>query len=78
MPHLTPSLHLASVHWVATLAQQDIALHCFWFQRELARQTHEIITYYCSALEAAGFPALRCVLCTGGTDIKTQLDVIKQ
>ncbi|KAI0213290.1 putative ATP-dependent RNA helicase DDX41, partial [Lamellibrachia satsuma] len=45
--------------------------------RELARQTKDIITNYCQALESDGFPSLRTVLCIGGTALKDQLDIIK-
>ncbi|XP_067913914.1 probable ATP-dependent RNA helicase DDX41 [Heterodontus francisci] len=46
--------------------------------RELARQTHGIIDYYCHLLEEDGFPQLRCALCIGGMSIKEQMEVVKR
>ncbi|XP_067860543.1 probable ATP-dependent RNA helicase DDX41 [Heptranchias perlo] len=46
--------------------------------RELARQTHGIIDYYCRLLEEDGFPQLRCALCIGGMSIKEQMEVVKR
>ncbi|XP_046572583.1 probable ATP-dependent RNA helicase DDX41 [Haliotis rubra] len=46
--------------------------------RELAKQTHDIIMYYCKCLEADGFPALRAALCIGGMSVKDQLEVIRR
>nr|KAG5705142.1 hypothetical protein BaRGS_030859 [Batillaria attramentaria] len=46
--------------------------------RELARQTHEIIKYYCECLQADGFPALRPALLIGGVQMKEQMEVIKR
>jgi ATP-dependent RNA helicase DDX41 len=34
--------------------------------RELARQTFEVVEYYCQALVQAGYPEIRCALCIGG------------
>lgn len=47
-------------------------------QRELARQTHEIIKYYIEQLVAEGFPSLRPVLLIGGVQMKEQMEVIKR
>ena len=47
-------------------------------QRELARQTNEILTQFCKLLEADGFPSLRCGLCIGGMAVKEQLDIVKR
>lgn len=47
-------------------------------QRELARQTHGIIEYYCKLLEEEGAPQLRTALCIGGMSVKEQMEVIKQ
>lgn len=47
-------------------------------QRELARQTHSIIEYYCKLLEEEGAPQLRCALCIGGMSVKDQMEVVKQ
>lgn len=46
--------------------------------RELARQTHEIIKYYCGCMEDDGYPALRCALCIGGMPVKDQIELIKR
>lgn len=48
------------------------------FQRELARQTHGIIEYYCKLLEEEGAPQLRSALCIGGMSVKEQMEVVKQ
>uniref|UniRef100_A0AAR2JQC3 Probable ATP-dependent RNA helicase DDX41 n=1 Tax=Pygocentrus nattereri TaxID=42514 RepID=A0AAR2JQC3_PYGNA len=45
--------------------------------RELARQTHGIIEYYCKLLEDEGAPQLRCALCIGGMSVKEQMEVVK-
>lgn len=47
-------------------------------QRELARQTHGILEYYCRLLHEDGMPALRCALCIGGMSVKEQMETIKQ
>lgn len=46
--------------------------------RELARQTWEIGCSYCEALRGEGFPELRSLLCIGGVDPKTQVEMIRQ
>lgn len=51
---------------------------CFSLQRELARQTHGIIEYYCRLLQEDGLPPLRCALCIGGMSVKEQMETIKQ
>ncbi|MEQ2267129.1 DEAD (Asp-Glu-Ala-Asp) box polypeptide 41, partial [Xenotaenia resolanae] len=45
--------------------------------RELARQTHGIIEYYCKLLEEEGAPQLRTALCIGGMSVKEQMEVVK-
>uniref|UniRef100_A0A8C7XEF5 Probable ATP-dependent RNA helicase DDX41 n=1 Tax=Oryzias sinensis TaxID=183150 RepID=A0A8C7XEF5_9TELE len=45
--------------------------------RELARQTHSIIEYYCKLLEEEGAPQLRTALCIGGMSVKDQMEVVK-
>ncbi|XP_057706617.1 probable ATP-dependent RNA helicase DDX41 [Corythoichthys intestinalis] len=45
--------------------------------RELARQTHGIIEYYCKLLEEEGAPKLRTALCIGGMSLKEQMEVVK-
>lgn len=47
-------------------------------QRELARQTHSIIEYYCKLLEEEGAPQLRSALCIGGMSVKEQMEVVNQ
>ncbi|CAJ0944464.1 unnamed protein product [Ranitomeya imitator] len=46
--------------------------------RELARQTHSIIDYYCRLLQEDNFPTLRTALCIGGMSVKEQMETIKQ
>ncbi|XP_054167118.1 ATP-dependent RNA helicase abstrakt-like [Oppia nitens] len=46
--------------------------------RELAKQTYEIIQYYCEALMHSGMPSLRACLCIGGVSIKEQADLIRR
>ena len=46
--------------------------------RELARQTHNIITGHVQALTAEGWPELRCLLCVGGEDMKSSGDMIRR
>eukprot|EP00879_Flechtneria_rotunda_P016085 GHRR01016826.1.p1 GENE.GHRR01016826.1~~GHRR01016826.1.p1 ORF type:complete len:570 (+),score=225.58 GHRR01016826.1:392-2101(+) len=46
--------------------------------RELANQTVEVITQYTEALHRGGFPELRVMLCIGGIDLRSQLDVLKK
>ncbi|XP_063413088.1 probable ATP-dependent RNA helicase DDX41 [Mytilus trossulus] len=46
--------------------------------RELAKQTSELVTHYCKALSADGFPELKCGLCIGGVPINDQLSIIKR
>uniref|UniRef100_A0A8C5GB80 Probable ATP-dependent RNA helicase DDX41 n=1 Tax=Gouania willdenowi TaxID=441366 RepID=A0A8C5GB80_GOUWI len=45
--------------------------------RELARQTHSIIEYYCKLLEEEGAPQLRSALCIGGMSVKDQMEAVK-
>ncbi|XP_076801297.1 putative ATP-dependent RNA helicase DDX41 [Clavelina lepadiformis] len=46
--------------------------------RELARQTHQVMTYYGKHLEAGGLPPLRIVLCMGGVPAKETLSTIRK
>ncbi|KAG5187014.1 DEAD box helicase [Tribonema minus] len=46
--------------------------------RELARQTFEVVEYFCSYLQRGGYPELRCILCIGGEDKRTQFMPILQ
>ena len=45
--------------------------------RELARQTHEVIKGYTTALLQAGYPQLRSLLCIGGIDMRQQMDEVR-
>nr|XP_048716872.1 probable ATP-dependent RNA helicase DDX41 isoform X2 [Caretta caretta] len=45
--------------------------------RELARQTHGILEYYCHLLHEDSLPLLRCTLCIGGMSVKEQMETIK-
>lgn len=49
-------------------------------QRELARQTNDIIEEYCAGMSKKDrrFPAIRTVLCMGGINIKETLDSIRK
>lgn len=47
-------------------------------QRELAKQTFEIVSFFVKALEEAGYPGLRGCLCIGGTSVREQLDVVRR
>ena len=49
-----------------------------YIQRELARQTSQVLQGFTDALERDGFPPLRVALCIGGVAVKEQMDVIKQ
>lgn len=46
--------------------------------RELAKQTHEILRYFCHCLFIEGYTEIRCCLCIGGTAVKEQLDTIRR
>ncbi|ESQ27085.1 hypothetical protein EUTSA_v10018325mg [Eutrema salsugineum] len=46
--------------------------------RELARQTYEVVEQFVAPLVAAGYPPLRSLLCIGGIDMRSQLDVVKR
>ncbi|XP_010472922.1 PREDICTED: DEAD-box ATP-dependent RNA helicase 35 [Camelina sativa] len=45
--------------------------------RELARQTYEVVEQFVAPLVKAGYPPLRSLLCIGGIDMKSQLEVVK-
>ncbi|XP_028909267.1 probable ATP-dependent RNA helicase DDX41 [Ornithorhynchus anatinus] len=45
--------------------------------RELARQTHGILEYYCRLLQEENSPPLRCALCIGGMSVKEQMETIR-
>ena len=46
--------------------------------RELARQTYEVVEQFVAPLVKAGFAPLRSLLCIGGVDMRSQLDVVKR
>ncbi|CAH9080312.1 unnamed protein product [Cuscuta europaea] len=46
--------------------------------RELARQTYDVIEEFLEPLREAGYPQIRPLLCIGGIDMKSQLDVVKK
>ncbi|BDA40614.1 DEAD-box ATP-dependent RNA helicase 35 [Coccomyxa sp. Obi] len=46
--------------------------------RELARQTHEVITGYITAMKEDGLPELRSLLVMGGIDMRTQTDALRR
>lgn len=46
--------------------------------RELARQTYEVVEHFLIPLKEAGYPELRPLLCIGGVDMRTQLDIVKK
>ncbi|ODM96972.1 ATP-dependent RNA helicase abstrakt [Orchesella cincta] len=46
--------------------------------RELARQTFEIVTYYCAYLREGGFPEIRACLAMGGVQVNEAVDVIRK
>uniref|UniRef100_A0A7S3M683 RNA helicase n=1 Tax=Spumella elongata TaxID=89044 RepID=A0A7S3M683_9STRA len=46
--------------------------------RELARQTFEVVEYYCHALKAAGYPEIRAAVCVGGEQNSTLIEVAQK
>lgn len=46
--------------------------------RELAKQTHEIIQYFCKVLMDDGMPEVRSCLCIGGVQVNTSLEIIQK
>lgn len=46
--------------------------------RELAKQTYDVIEQFLIPLKEAGYPEIRHLLCIGGVDMRTQLDVLKK
>ncbi|XP_042468596.1 DEAD-box ATP-dependent RNA helicase 35-like [Zingiber officinale] len=46
--------------------------------RELARQTYEVVEQFLLPLKKDGYPELRPLLCIGGVDMRSQLEVIKK
>jgi ATP-dependent RNA helicase DDX41 len=46
--------------------------------RELAKQTYDIIVAHAEALYRAHLPEVRCLLCTGGIDLRNQSSVLNR
>ncbi|KAJ4718517.1 DEAD-box ATP-dependent RNA helicase [Melia azedarach] len=46
--------------------------------RELARQTYEVVEQFLIPMRDAGYPELRALLCIGGVDMRSQLEVVKR
>lgn len=46
--------------------------------RELARQTYEVIEQFLAPLREAGYPELRPLLCIGGIDMRSQVEIVKK
>ncbi|OVA08849.1 Helicase [Macleaya cordata] len=46
--------------------------------RELARQTYEVIEEFLTPLKEYGYPEIRPLLCIGGVDMRSQLEVVKK
>lgn len=46
--------------------------------RELARQTYEVVEQFLIPLREAGHPELRPLLCIGGVDMRSQLEIVKK
>lgn len=46
--------------------------------RELARQTYDTVQHFANYLYDAGYPELRCMLCIGGEDIRSQMEPVQK
>ena len=46
--------------------------------RELAKQIYEVVEQFLVPMREAGYPELRPLLCVGGVDMRSQLDVVKK
>lgn len=46
--------------------------------RELARQTYEVVEQFLTPMREAGYPELRPLLCIGGIDMRSQLEIVKK
>ncbi|PQM39026.1 DEAD-box ATP-dependent RNA helicase 35 [Prunus yedoensis var. nudiflora] len=46
--------------------------------RELARQTYEVVEEFLLPLREAGYPEIRPLLCIGGVDMRSQLEIVKK
>lgn len=46
--------------------------------RELARQTFEVLEEFLAPMTEKGYPEIRPLLCIGGVDMKSQLDIVRK
>ncbi|CAL8988594.1 unnamed protein product [Prunus brigantina] len=46
--------------------------------RELAKQIYEVVEEYLVPMRQAGYPKIRSLLCIGGVDMRSQLNIIKE
>ncbi|KAM2016520.1 hypothetical protein FF2_046122 [Malus domestica] len=46
--------------------------------RELARQTYEVVEEFLLPMREAGYPEIRPLLCIGGVDMRSQLEIVKK
>ncbi|CAN1227959.1 DEAD-box ATP-dependent RNA helicase 35 [Linum grandiflorum] len=46
--------------------------------RELARQTFDVVEQFLAPMREAGYPELRTLLCIGGVEMKSQLEIVKR
>lgn len=46
--------------------------------RELARQTYEVVEQFLVPMREAGYPELRALLCIGGVDMRSQVEVVRK
>jgi ATP-dependent RNA helicase DDX41 len=46
--------------------------------RELARQTFDVVEEFTAVLKEKGYPEIRSMLCIGGIDMRSQLEVVKR
>ncbi|KAM7256283.1 hypothetical protein ACFE04_012024 [Oxalis oulophora] len=46
--------------------------------RELAKQTYDVVESFLEAMTEDGYPLLRPLLCIGGIDMKSQLEIVKK
>ncbi|KAF9601883.1 hypothetical protein IFM89_023947 [Coptis chinensis] len=46
--------------------------------RELARQTYEVLEEFLTPMKQCGYPEIRPLLCIGGVDMRSQLEVVKK
>lgn len=55
-----------------------IELTIIFYQRELARQTQDVLAQLASKLASAGYPEIRIGLCIGGMAVKDQVDSFRR